>query len=194
MHYLPYLTFFLYFLNARTRSDLVLRREKRVSTNPSNGNKKDWGMHKNDSRSNNGTTHNDNRAQLLSQLPPSTKVETILKTEPLDPETNVQNHASGSQPYIGGDGTEFFPDIETPGSAVMPIGGGGMHALEDDDFLNSIQPVGAGQAFHSQTTSNHNNIKKEVDIYNEYQVCMCLRFDIWDFCKLNYNKIYIYLI
>ena len=109
-------------------------------------------------------------------MPPSTKVETILKTEPLDPE--VQNHASGSQSYIGSgggeDGGEFFPDLETPGSVVMP--GGAMHALEDDDFLlNSIQPVvGGSQGFHQSNNSSHNNIKKEVDIYNEYQVYQIL--------------------
>ena len=154
----------------------MLRREKRVSITSNNGSKKDWGMYKNDSRrlnpsSNNGTTYNDNKAQLLSQLPPTTKVETILKTEPIDPEANVQNHGSSSQQYIGGaeEGAEFFPDIETPGSGVMT--GGGMHSLEDDDFLNSIQPVvGGSQGFHPNSSTNHNNIKKEVDIYNEYQV------------------------
>ena len=123
----------------------------------------------------NGTTYNDNKAYLLSQLPSSTKVQTILKTEPLDPETNIQvgntHHGSAAQPYMGsggGEGSEFFPDIETPGGAVMA--GAAMHALEDDDFLNSIQPVGGGQGFYPNSNANHNNIKKEVDAYNEYQV------------------------
>ena len=161
----------IFFFYHRTRSDLVLRRERRVSIN---GNK----SYKNDAKrlnsitSNNGTTYNDNKAQLLSQLPPSTKVETILKTEPLDPE--AQNHASGSQSYIGSgggeEGAEFFNDIETPGSVTM-AGGGAMHALEDDDFLlNTIQPVGGSQGYHQASNASHNNIKKEVDIYNEYQV------------------------
>ena len=143
---------------------MVLRREKRVSINGNKNLKND--TKRLNSSGNNGTTYNENKAQLLSQLPPSTKVETILKTEPLDPE--VQNHASGSQSYIGSgsgqEGSEFFNDIETPASVVMP------GSLDDDDFLlNPIEPVGGSQGYHQNTNAGHNNIKKEVDIYNEYQ-------------------------
>ena len=163
---------FLFSFYQRTKSDLVQRRERRVSINGTKSYKND--AKRLNSTSNNGATYNDNKAQLLSQLPPSTKVETILKTEPLDPE--VQNHASGSQSYIssgsGEVGTEFFNDIEAPGSVSMP-GAGAIHALEDDDFLlNSIQPVGGSQGYHQTSHASHNNIKKEVDIYNEYQVCL----------------------
>ena len=173
-HFLGIVLIFDFSFN-RTRSDLVLRREKRNSLSSSNGNKKDWGLSKNNIRglnpsNSNGTMFNDNKAQLLNQLPASTKVETILKTEPLDPES--QNQASGSHSYIGGDGggmnTDFFPDIETPGSAMLT--GGGVSSLEDDEFLSSIQPVVGGQPFNPNSNANNHNIKKEVDMYNEYQV------------------------
>ena len=100
---------------------------------------------------------NDTKANLLSQLPASTKVETILKTEPPDPEAGhltQQVYPSGT----GGGAEDFFPEIETNAAA-----GGPMHSLDDEDFFNSVQPV-VGQ------NSGHSNIKKEVDAFNEYQV------------------------
>ena len=151
-------------------------------------------MYKNDKRpynisdsanTNHGNSISDNRAHLLSQLPASTKVETILKTEPPDPEASVNQsgstpHLGAAHPYLGGgdEGGEFFPDIETPGAGGMA---GPMHSLEDDDFLNAIEQV--GQGFNPHQNANHNNIKKEVDAYNEYQVGMnqCNGCPVWFF-------------
>ena len=74
----------------RTRGDLLLRREKHVSTISGGTPGIEWSKENNISQMSQVQPHHASedrlakRAELLSQLPASTKVETVLKVEPTE--------------------------------------------------------------------------------------------------------------
>ena len=77
----------------RTRGDLFLRRKKHVQTVSTGRKSNDWGnsSNKDDAMSSQQVASDDRlskRAELLSQLPASTKVETVLKIEPTESSHN----------------------------------------------------------------------------------------------------------
>ena len=74
----------------RTKSELLLRREKHVSIAGGTSARRQWEGPQNVTLlTQQGETHSEDklarRAELLSQLPASTKVETVLKLEPSEP-------------------------------------------------------------------------------------------------------------